>query len=146
MFIFYITMVTTILTCQLIYPKNVIYKAVYLLPTKSHLNNKYKFKKIPIRSINAKNKEIFGSKFTLPWQPNAKWSATILKQQGKRLLFFPLKVFMSTAFKVKITDNVFHVWKIKTNVQYYKFMLLWQQIHQTVLNFFKPSFSKLIFY
>ena len=107
---------------------------VYLLSTKAHLNNTYKFKKIPIRSINAKNKEIFGSKFTLPWQPNAKWSATILKQQGERLLLCSLEVFMSTTFNIKITDNIFHVWKINTNTQYYKFMLLWQQNHQTVLN------------
>ena len=47
-----------------------------------------KFKEIPIGSINAKNKEIFGSKLTLPWQPNDKWSATILKQHVKRLLLF----------------------------------------------------------
>ena len=123
-----------------------IYKAVYLLSTKARLNNTFKLKKIPIRSINAKNKEIFGYKFTLPWQSNAKWSATILKQQGERLLLFSLEVFMSTTFNIKITDNVFHVWKINTNVQYYKFMLLWQQNHQTVLNLPKPSFSKLIFY
>ena len=36
--------------------------------------------------------------------------------------------------------------EIKTNVQYYNLMLLWQQNHQTVLNLPKPSFSKLIFH
>ena len=79
MFILYIAIVTKKIDFSVNLPLKCHLQAVYLLSTKAHLNNIYKFKKIPIRSINAKNKEIFGSKFTLPWQPNARWSATILK-------------------------------------------------------------------
>ena len=41
-------MAIKILTRQIIYPKNGIYEAVYLLSAKMHLNNLHKFKKIPI--------------------------------------------------------------------------------------------------
>ena len=41
--------------CQLIYPKNVINKAVYRLSAKVHLSISYKFKIIPIGFTSAKN-------------------------------------------------------------------------------------------
>ena len=69
MFIIYITLATKILNLQFIYPQNVINKVDYLLPVKMHLHNSYKFRLIPIGFTSAKNKEIFGSKFMLPWQP-----------------------------------------------------------------------------
>ena len=39
-----VSMTTKTSNRQLIYPKNVIFKAMYLLPAKAHLNNAYIFK------------------------------------------------------------------------------------------------------
>ena len=63
MFVLYVIMATKILSCQLIYPKYVIYKAVYLFCAKVHLKYSYKFKKISIGSTSARRK-----KYTLPCQ------------------------------------------------------------------------------
>ena len=65
----YVTMETKTSNRQWKYPKNFIYKAVFLLSVKVHFKDSYKFKIIHIGYTNAENREIFGSKFTLPWQP-----------------------------------------------------------------------------
>ena len=43
MFIIYVTLATKILNRQLIYPKNIINKGIYLLSAKMHLNHSEKF-------------------------------------------------------------------------------------------------------
>ena len=53
---------------QCIYPKHVIYKAVYLLSAEVYHINSNKFKIVHLGSTNAKHNEIFGPKFILPWQ------------------------------------------------------------------------------
>ena len=53
---------------QCIYPRKVIYKVIYLLLSKVHLNNSYKFTIIHMGSSNAKSKQILSSKFTFQWQ------------------------------------------------------------------------------
>ena len=54
MLITYVTIATQILNRLVIYPKNVINKAVYRLLGKANLNNSYKFKIIPIGFTSSK--------------------------------------------------------------------------------------------
>ena len=138
MFIIYVAL-AKILNRQLIYPKNVINKAVYQLSANIYLNKSYKFKIIPIGFTSAKNKDIFDPKFTLPWQQCQMVSYRTKNSILENCIFFSVKVYMSTTCNVKITDICFPRMENK-KVQYYKFMLVWQQNHHTVLNLPKPSF------
>ena len=72
-----------------------------------HLNHSYIFKLIPIKFISAKNKEIFGSKFTLPWQPMPNGQLPYYNSILEDCNIFSVKVYMSTTFNVKMTSICF---------------------------------------
>ena len=101
-----------------------------------HLNHSYKFKLIPTEFTSAKNKEIFGSKFTLPWQPMPNGQLQIKNSILEDCNIFSVKVCMSTTFNVKMTDIYFPSMEKKKNCAILKKKVCYygKQSHHTVLN------------